>query len=215
MWVRLQATHLDGTRFDLAGDLGRFNDLAVPLPGAHQALNGAVATAALLLVREAAGIDEDALRTGLASTRWPGRLEPVRRHPLVLLDGAHNREGLAALLQALAMLVPGRPVTLVFGLLKEKESAFAAFRDLPPELVLRHVLAVTPPAGIRSLSSAETARRLRALGIPADPAVDLGDALVRAIEETSPHSPEGVVCVCGSLYLVGEARKRLRIQAGR
>lgn len=208
--VRLRRTGLSGTRFDVEGDLGTWRDLRVRLPGPHQALNGGVAVAALALVARQAGLDEDALRAGLAAARWPGRLERLPGDPPVLLDGAHNVDGLAALLRALALVGRGRPVTLVFGILADKEPALAALASPPPGLQLRRVLVVTPPAPGRALPAEDAARRLRALGLPAEPRGDVLEAVREARQAAAADRPRGLVCVCGSLYLVGEVRARRR-----
>ena len=83
-----------GRLIDLWTPLGRFSDVHLPLHGAHQADNAACAVAAAQAFLETT-IEEDVVHDALAAVRVPGRLEVVRRHPLVVLDGAHNPAGAA------------------------------------------------------------------------------------------------------------------------
>ena len=93
----------------------------VGLPGPHQRANAALAACALRLLRQGGvPVPEEALARGIATARWPGRLETVAG---VLLDGAHNPDGALALARALGALHPGRPVELVFGVLSDKDHA--------------------------------------------------------------------------------------------
>src|SRR5690606_21608279 len=84
--------------------------LATPLLGAHQVANAAVAATAAMLLPAPWRPGPEAIAHGLATMEWPGRLEVVGQRPLVLLDGAHNPAGAAALAGALQQLLPGRSV---------------------------------------------------------------------------------------------------------
>ncbi len=120
----------------------------------------------------------------------------------MVLDGAHNPDGAAALAQALAALYPGRPVELVFGVLADKDHA--GMLDALGGAVRRvHLVApdsprARPPAAYRDLAA-----RLCA-------GVDVHESCEDALESARAAARDGaVVCVAGSLYLVGEARRRL------
>lgn len=172
----------------------------VALRGPHQLENAALAATALELL-DAAGVRvgrEDIAR-GIAEAQWPGRLEEVGG---VVLDGAHNPDGAAALAKALAALYPGRPVELVFGVLTDKDHA--GMLDALGGAVRRvHLVApdsprARPPAAYRDLAA-----RLCA-------GVDVHESCEDALESARAAARDGaVVCVAGSLYLVGEARRRL------
>jgi dihydrofolate synthase/folylpolyglutamate synthase len=119
---------LEGRDFSLDG-LGRYrgpdlslDGLALGLHGEHQHHNAAVAIAcAHLLEAQGLNVGAEAIRTGLQRTRWPGRLEQIPGHPPLLLDGAHNEDGIAALVAALnAPPYAGREVHLVFGVVSDK-----------------------------------------------------------------------------------------------
>jgi len=216
-------TRAEDTTFDLAGPQARYDRLRVPLAGRHQAINGAVAVAALAdLRRDYPQLDETAIRHGLAAVRWPGRLQIVARDPLVILDAAHNRESAAALAGALRDLYAGRPFVLVVAVLRDK----AAADILAPLLPLASHVVVAAADHPRALPSADLAAAARALSSPPTPG--RGDPLARGpgeLVEEAPSvaaaleraralaGPAGRVVVTGSLRTVGEAMIQLKIDA--
>jgi dihydrofolate synthase/folylpolyglutamate synthase len=170
------------------------------LVGPHQQGNAGLAVAALrALGRAGVPVGEAAIAEGLATARWPGRLERVEG---VLLDGAHNPDGAAALAAALAALHPGRPVELVFGVLEDKDHA-GMLRALAGATRRLHLVA---PASARARPPAELAGLARTLGLEADLHDGVGAALACARAAAGEGTP---VVVAGSLYLVGEARALL------
>jgi dihydrofolate synthase/folylpolyglutamate synthase len=175
-------------------------DGPVSLRGPHQRGNAALAAAALRALGGAGvAVSEDDIARGLAAARWPGRLEEVGG---VLLDGAHNPDGAAALAAALPVLHPGRPVELVFGVLADKDHT-GMLRALAPAARRLHLVA---PATPRARPPAVVLEDARALGAAADVHPDLADALACARRAAADGA---LVCVAGSLYLVGEARALL------
>jgi dihydrofolate synthase/folylpolyglutamate synthase len=173
---------------------------SLALRGPHQRGNAALAAAALRqLARAGVSIPEDAIERGISGARWPGRLEEVRG---VLLDGAHNPDGAAPLAAAHAPLHPGRPVELVFGVLADKDHA-GMLRALVPAARRLHLVA---PATPRARAAPEIHARALALGADADLHATLEDALSCAQRAAADGA---LVCVAGSLYLVGEARALL------
>ncbi len=176
----------------------------VALAGPHQRGNAALAAAALRqLARAGVAAPEAAIARGIATARWPGRLEEVDG---VLLDGAHNPDGAAALAAALRALHPGRPVELVFGVLSDKDHAgmLAALAGAVRRL---HVVA---PATPRARPAAEVRALAASLGVDADAHASTADAIACARRAAADGA---LVCVAGSLYLVGEARALLRAGA--
>ncbi|MFI5326837.1 MAG: bifunctional folylpolyglutamate synthase/dihydrofolate synthase, partial [Candidatus Rokuibacteriota bacterium] len=182
---------LEAQRLDLEGPDWRIRDVACGLLGVYQPGNALLAAAA---AREL-GADEGAIRAGLRGARWPGRFQIFRRDPLVILDGAHNPAGARALAASLHAYFPGRPVTFVIGVLADKDAGgiLAALRPLAARVILTasanpraappEALAALLPAGTR----VATARSPEA-------------ALAMAIAE----DPDGIVCVAGSLSLIGD-----------
>jgi dihydrofolate synthase/folylpolyglutamate synthase len=175
-------------------------DGPVALLGPHQRGNAALAAAALrALAATGVAVPDEAIAAGIAGARWPGRLEEVAG---VLLDGAHNPDGAAALAASLAALHPGRPVELVFGVLADKDHA-GMLRALAPAARRLHIVA---PATPRARAAADVAALARGLGARADHHPDLASALTCA---RAAAADGALVCVAGSLYLVGEARALL------
>jgi dihydrofolate synthase/folylpolyglutamate synthase len=175
-------------------------DGPVALRGPHQRGNAALAAAALReLARAGVPVPEDAVARGIAGARWPGRLEEVGG---VLLDGAHNPDGAAALAASLAALHPGRPVELVFGVLADKDHA-GMLRALVPAVRRLHLVA---PATPRARPVSEVLQAARGLGAEADAHPGLEVAMACAGRAAADGA---LVCVAGSLYLVGEARALL------
>jgi dihydrofolate synthase/folylpolyglutamate synthase len=189
----------------------------VGLRGRHQAENAAVADAVLDALGAAgiATVEPAARRGGYAGAMWPGRLELVEvGEREVLLDGAHNPAGAVALAAALDDLRPflagGRdagppPLTLVHGSMADKD-VDGIIRALEVSTALAGAsIVATQVQGDRALPAADLARRWRT--IRPDVAIvaiaDVGQALEHAIRDA-----RGPVVVAGSLYLVGEARRR-------
>lgn len=200
-------------RDGLIVELPRLGRTRVGLRGRHQAANVAVADA-LLDALDAAGIatiPEEARRQGYAEARWPGRLELLTIDGRdVLLDGAHNPAGAAALATALDDLRPflsDGSVTLITASMADKDVAgIVAALSASAALAGCRVIATTVGDG-RGMAPVELAR-LWTAGGPAgsrvETATDPDAALDRALAR-----PAGAIVVAGSLYLVGAIRRRL------
>jgi dihydrofolate synthase/folylpolyglutamate synthase len=172
----------------------------VRLRGAHQQGNAALAAAALrLLSASGVRVGEAEIAAGIATARWPGRMEEVGG---VLLDGAHNPDGAAALAAALRVLHPDRPVELVFGVLSDKDHE-GMLAELAHAVRRIHLVAPDSPRARAPQSLVAVAERH---GTPVDAHGSLPDALACARRAAVDGA---LVCVAGSLYLVGEARQRL------
>jgi dihydrofolate synthase/folylpolyglutamate synthase len=184
-----------GPRWSLDG-------LSLSLRGPHQRQNAAVALAVLEQL-DAWGVTVplEAARTGLASARWPGRLEEVSRQPTVVLDGAHNPGGVAVLLASLDSLYPGRRIHAVFGVVADKDRA-PMMRGLFPRCASVHLTPLETP---RSLAPERYIEEARALCADVRAYAGLDDALAGA----KAAAMEGDVILCtGSLFLVGAIRAR-------
>ena len=182
---------LEAQRLHLEGPDWRIPDVTCGLLGVYQPGNALLAAAA---AREL-GADEGAIRAGLRGARWPGRFQIFRRDPLVVLDGAHNPAGARALAASLRAYFPGRPVTFVIGVLADKDAGgiLAALRPLAARVIL------TASANPRA-AAPEALRALLPAGARVDTARSAQDALGMAIAE----APGGIVCVAGSLSLIGD-----------
>ena len=211
--VTLRSAGWDGLLVDAATPGGELRDLHIGLLGGHQAGNAAVALAALDALREDGArrgrplaVDEAAIRDGFAAAHWPGRLELLDGWRLgvgrVLLDGAHNPAGGAALAAALTELSLRRPV-IVFGAMlgKRVDAVLRALAPLDPTPVFT---AVDEPG---AWPADDLARRWARIGRarPHTAATPLA-ALRRAAELRRADAP---IVVAGSLYLVGALRGQL------
>ncbi len=188
-----------GTAFTYRDPWGHRHGYRTGMLGAHQAGNAALALAAL----DAATITVPihARERGLVSARIPGRLEVVQRQPLVVLDGAHNGEKSAVLAAALRDLFPYDRLILVLAVLQGK--ALPAL--LAPLMPLAHHVVATAYdlPGKPGLPAAELARAVEEYGVPVCVDPNAMSAVQYAIAMASPRD---VVCITGSLYLVGQAR---------
>jgi dihydrofolate synthase/folylpolyglutamate synthase len=180
-----------------------YTDVYLPLHGAHQGDNAAVALAAA----EAffgAPLDAEVVEEAFAAVRVPGRLEVLGRQPLVVLDGAHNPAGAAAAAEAIAEAFGGAAGrVLVVGLLQGRDPI-----EMLQALDARRARALIacPAPSPRTLPPEEVAAAARAFGIEAETANSVPEALARAL---AMATPEDLVLVAGSLYVVGAARAAL------
>lgn len=189
-------------------DMGEFE---IPLLGQHQVENAACVVGVVETLRSlGVNVGTEALRRGLKVTRWPGRLEVLQRCPLVVVDGAHNLDGVRRLAGAVAEIVGGRRVTAVVGISKDKPAAemiheIAGFASrIVATRASSSRLGGADPRAIAALAASEGCEAL--VNENALDAVDEGLAGV---------GDGGALVVCGSLYLVGEVRNHLLSVAGR
>jgi dihydrofolate synthase/folylpolyglutamate synthase len=167
----------------------------VPLVGAFQGDNAAVAAAGCAALQaRGIGIDSDAVRRGFAGVFWPGRLQWLPLDPPLLLDGAHNPAAIEAVVPAVRELCGDRRVVTLFGAMADKDIAemLGALRPLATVPVFTQ--AGTP----RAAPATELARQW---GSDARAISSLPDALEAA---RMLADGDGVIFVCGSIYLVGD-----------
>lgn len=176
--------------------------LSPGIPGRYQAENAALALAAAELLGTAGfPIPEKALASGIGLACWPGRMELLGGPPPILLDGAHNPAGGAALADALAAY-RYRRLLLVAGVMGDKDvrAIFA-----PLAAMTYRAYAVTP-AVERALDCAALSGILQDIGIRATACGSIADGIAAARREAGE---DDLILVCGSLFTVGEAKARL------
>ena len=185
-----------------------------PLFGEHQQRNIALAIATAVELSGTFGykIPITAFEAGIRDTQWPGRLEWIK--PNILLDVAHNPAGAWTLRAAISGLAEEQPRTLLFSCLRDKDLGemsrilfplFDSSADGDPLRRNDHVI-LAPIPNPRAADIATLEIAAKALGVPADAAVDLADALALAQHLTPPG---GVIVATGSVYLIGELRAML------
>jgi dihydrofolate synthase/folylpolyglutamate synthase len=183
---------LEGQRLDLSGPGWQLDDVWCRLLGVFQPGNALLAAAAARHL----GAGDAAIRRGLATVEWPGRFQVAARDPLVILDGAHNPGGARALARSLAEYFPGQALTLVIGVSADKDQRgiLEALAPLAARLILTGYSSprAASPTRLRSHLPADDPR----VEVAASPRQALALALA------GEHTP--IVCVAGSLFLVGE-----------
>ncbi len=182
---------------------GRYEDVLVPLHGAHQGDNAACALAATEAFFGRA-LDADVVEEGFSVVRVPGRLEVLGRRPLLVVDGAHNVAGMTALAAALVeeFAVEGETVAVI-GMLSGRDPS-AMLAALAPARV--STVVACQPDSPRAIAANDVAEAGRALGLTVYVEPRTVDALsvARALVDA-----RGAVVVAGSLYTVGSARAEI------
>ena len=179
------------------------NKLFLHLPGSYQEENAfaVLDTVDVLINEKGYHIPDEAVRRGLSRVRWPGRLEVLRRDPLVLVDGAHNPDGVEALTVCLKEYFPKKKLTFVMGVMADKNYGEMLHMVAP---LARRFITVTPESE-RALSSAQLADQIqRQFHIPAQDGGSISSGLSLALTRCSPKD---VICVFGSLYQAGMVRE--------
>jgi dihydrofolate synthase/folylpolyglutamate synthase len=198
--LRIARAGLNGTDIEYKGLA-----LRVPFIGRHQVYNAITAAETTLALRGRCGfaVPDRCIGEGIRNARMPLRQEIVSRKPLILLDGAHNPDGLAALAETMRALIAPRRTAVVMGMLADKDYMRSVALIAP--LCGRFV--ASRPAGPRApLESGMLAGCARAYCSDATAEDDHEKALARALEYAGES---GAVIVCGSLYLAGPVRKLL------
>ena len=188
--------------FDYTGIKQYFPRLSLALRGRHQKANAAVALAALELTNAAFPVSETAVREGLKTVAWPGRFEVMYENPTVILDGAHNGEGVKALVASIEEFCQGKNVKLLFASMEDKDWRLMLDTLVPvvDEMVLTRVDME------RSADPQQLAGHL-AQKMPHQVIEDSRTALHKLF---AAARTDEVIIVAGSLYLLGEIRPTLQ-----
>lgn len=199
-----------GHGWSLAGGSLTFpglGEVQIGLLGEHQLENAATA---LLAIRELRNLGwklpPEAIYGGMKEVVWPGRLEIVSRDPLILLDGAHNQEGLEALARSLNQLhtaLKGERFTFIFGMLHNK--SLEIIDPLLP-LAKRFVFTTADSGRLAPMDPGILVDYVQSKGVQAVGYPRLAQAMAEA-KKTLP------LCICGSLYLVGTVKRFLRSES--
>jgi len=198
--IRMTTSGLEGTKF-------AYDDTSYKtgMPGAHQVLNAAVAieTARALDAQSLLCIPEEAVKQGLKEARLPARQEVVSTDPLILLDGAHNLQGIQALADTIKKHMGGRQIIVVMGMLADKQ-----YEESVAEMArLSSIFIAATPENPRALDAEETARIARKTANNVFVLPHIEDALAEALAACGER---GAVVVCGSLYVALAARRNLQ-----
>ena len=187
--------HIGNGQFecDIQTPVRTYTSLRPKLAGRHQVANSVIAIRAA----ECLGLDADRIRYGIENAVWPGRLERFDGQPAFLLDGAHNVHAVRALASFLEEFFPNA-VWMIFGAMADKQ--YAEMIGLLAPRVRQWIF--TRPQSPRSKDPAEMSKLI--------PGSVICDDIRASITYARERAPEGTtVVICGTLYLVGEARRLL------
>ncbi len=194
------AANENSQRFDFLDIAGNeeISGLQINMLGQHQLANAALAVAGMREI----GLSWDAIRDGLMSARWPGRLEVISQNPLILIDGAHNVAGMQALSAAIREYWPGKSIVAVLGMLADKEREKALGELLP---LLSEVIVTRVPS-YRAGDWETLAEVCRAGGVPSRTVESVAEAVEAG---RSALHPGQMLLISGSLYMLAGARAHL------
>ena len=208
--IRAREKSLAGQCFDYKNmcykDSISLQNMTLSLLGEHQYGNAAVVLAIIdCLIQKGYDISPDAIREGMKSVRWPGRFEVVSKDPLVIIDGAHNPDGIHALRQNLREYCPDETFIFITGILKDKDYNEMLTQMLP----FADSFVTIAPDNPRAMSAEECAEAIRACGFEGEVLVSTDTA--QAVSTALRLAEEKYIGVCafGSLYSVGKIRSAI------
>lgn len=189
----------DGIIFNAYG-CKKYMNLKIRLLGEHQILNSLTALKTLEVLEEKGyKIEDEAIYNGFYNAKWPGRFEILKAFPYIVLDGGHNIQGIRALVAASKKYFSGKNIRVVCGMLKDKN-----YKEMIEELYIisQDFITVTPnnPRALTAKELKETIEDMGKMAVAAESiraAVEIGLSNIKNDE---------VLLLCGSLYMIGEAR---------
>ena len=203
---------VSGSIFDLRLPTRRLKGLQLRLLGGHQVANAAVAVAGVeSLAAAGLAVSDKAVRRALAQVFVAGRMEVARDQPLIILDGAHNPDKMTALATALDALYPGRDVTAILAFKRghDLDETLRAISGRLKRAYLTSFDAQTDFGRGQAVAPAVIEAALLRLGSPAERIIE-PDPVVAVRRALDTATPDGIVVVTGSLYLVGAVRPWFR-----
>ena len=191
-----------GSVFNVSGIFGKYSGLECGLLGSHQIANAALSIGIVESLRfSGINISREAIRAGIKTAVWPGRLEVVSRRPLVVLDGAHNRASAKTLAEAVKRIFKYDKLKLVLGLSKDKD-----IKGILEELVPMSDSIIVTKSKVAERSA--DPKEIKAMIGKSEDTVTtscVDEAMDTALSKAGARD---LVLVTGSLFVVGEARKR-------
>jgi dihydrofolate synthase/folylpolyglutamate synthase len=199
---------VDGTRFAFDSARWGAREMRIPLIGAHQARNAALAAELLGVLPDDLRPSWDAVEAGFSAVRWPGRMQVERRSGQTwIFDVAHNPAGVATLVRALHSLDLPKPIVLLAGILSDKE-----WGDMLPPLLSRvdaAILTIPPTAPDERRWDPQLAAA--SIETPSNVSVRVIPDFATAVQRATTLAPFGTVLVTGSVHTVGDAMAELGI----
>ncbi len=179
---------------------GSYEHIHLPLIGSHQVKNAAVVLTAVEELKKAGlSIPDEAVCAGMSTVRWPARMELLSEKPVFLLDGGHNPHGFRAAAATLRELFPHQQVTVMMGVMADKDHG-DMIRELLP--IAKRFITVRPESP-RAMTDEDLAAEIRSLGGRAEPAGTVQSGIRKMLNEAAP---DDVLLAIGSLYMAGDVR---------
>jgi len=179
--------------------------LCPAMMGSYQIGNAAVAVETILALGGCGfPVDVNTIRKGLAKTQWVGRFTPVARHPLFVVDGAHNRDAAERLKETLELYFPEKRKIFIVGVLADKEYDYMMSILTP---MADKVVTIMTPNNPRALAAEELAEDVRKYNVNVEAAKSLSDAVRRAKVYAEE---EDLILAFGSLSYLGELIREVR-----
>ena len=199
--ISVKNADINGTIFDVKTDDFDIKNVKIKLLGDYQFINGAeAALACAILEKEGVKIDENAFKNGMEKASWSGRMEIVSKDPVVILDGAHNIDGIHMLAQSLKKYFKNEKLTLLIGILGDKEYEKMVDTLMP----LASKVVFTEPQSERKWHVDELSKLTDKYNVEIHTEKDIEKAFNMAKSITAKD--DALIC-CGSLYLIGALYK--------
>lgn len=189
---------------DLSGQTFRWDDKTyiIRLTGDYQLRNAAMALTVIEKMRELNWeISDEAIASGMENAKWPARFEVLGTDPVFILDGGHNSQCAEAVAESLDRYLPGEKLTIIIGMLRDKDFEDALDILLP---YASYCYCLTP-ASDRALPAEELAEQIRKRGVDAECTTAALEAIKKSLAAGRP------ILAFGSLYMAGEVRSEYKI----
>jgi len=200
---KIVKSDINGIIFNLKGIYNDYKNLHTPLLGRHQADNAATAITAIEALKiRGVKISEEAIRAGLEKVKWTGRLEIIQNNPILILDGAHNPSGVKVLRETLKEIFSYHRLILVLAIFADKDYKKMIQIIAPKADLIITTKAKSPRATPPQVIAKEAAQYIE------QNKIIVTENIPQAINcALSNSQDDDLICITGSLYTVGEARK--------
>ncbi|CAK7083917.1 folylpolyglutamate synthase/dihydrofolate synthase family protein [Tissierella sp.] len=194
-----------GATFDFHYRETNMKDINISMLGEYQIYNSTLALTTLLILKEKGLVDisEEQIREGLIKTKWPGRLEVMKKDPIFLIDGAHNVQGIAQLKKAISLFKYNKLI-LGVGILKDKDSSHMVELLAP----IADKIVVTEVNMPRKLDAEDLAEKIAKYNENVFVEKDIKKAIEKTLELSEK---DDMIVFGGSLYLIGEVRTLIKL----
>ncbi len=194
--LSVRSLDLDAVRFDFTP----YQNICLPLVGAYQPKNAALAITTLEILRKKGWeISDRDIVGGLGAVSWPGRFEVLRRKPVFILDGAHNPHGMEATADSLTRHFGDKKLVFLIGVMADKD-IYGMARQIVPHA---KAFVTVEPHNPRAMKAERLAEILSEYGMPVTACRSIEEGVSEAIREAGE---DGAVVALGSLYFSGDIR---------